>query len=78
MKTTWQKVYSFFGFWTYNETSFKDNVWKTYLITYWCCFPWSFKRKINIFKWKIKEQTSKELKDEILSLQAALDAKSVS
>lgn len=52
-KTLWQKIYSFFGFWSYCE--FMDK--KKYRIFYWCCLPWgNFFRKFDLFKIQIKEE----------------------
>lgn len=45
-KTTWQKIYSFFGFWTYRYNSDR--------ILYWCMFPvGKFYRKFDILRWRI-------------------------
>ena len=49
-KTMWQKIYSFFGFWHYYETT--SNV--RYRITYWCCLPWvKFFRKFDLSRKKV-------------------------
>lgn len=46
-KTLWQKIYSFFGFWHYYETTPSGR----YRVTYWCCFPWGkFFRKFDLFR----------------------------
>lgn len=48
-KTLWQKIYSFFGLWSYYETSNKGK----YEVFYWCCLPWGkFFRKFDLFKIK--------------------------
>lgn len=44
-KTLWQKIYSFLGFWSYYK--FKNH--NRYRVFYWCCFPWKFYRKIDLF-----------------------------
>ena len=52
-KTLWQKIYSFFGFWSYCEFTDKEK----YRIFYWCCLPWGkFFRKFDLFKIQIKEE----------------------
>lgn len=62
MKTTWQKVYSFFGFWTYTEWVEIPHIEGAYCPSYdkkktiyWCLFPWfKFYKKIDLFSWSIK------------------------
>lgn len=48
-RTLWQKIYSFFGFWKYNLITEKG----TYKVIYWCCFPFKFYRKFDLFKYKV-------------------------
>lgn len=48
-KTLWQKIYSFFGFWSYIELTDEYD----YKVFYWCCLPWGkFFRKFDLFKIK--------------------------
>ena len=65
MKTTWQKIYSFFGFWTYRVTYRKNLDWTEYLTVYWCCFPWKFYRKFDVFRIKIDEYKDDDQPDNI-------------
>ena len=52
-KTLWQKIYSFFGFWTYIEC--KDYSHKKKVV-YWCCLPWiHYFRKFDLFHYMIKD-----------------------
>ena len=44
-KSTLEKIYSFFGFWKYYQYIGGKRV-KTF---YWCCFPWRFIRKFDLF-----------------------------
>lgn len=57
MKTLWQRIYGFFGFWSY--TYFVRD--KVYQVFYWCYWPWKFHRKYDIFriditKWEAKRR----------------------
>lgn len=54
-KTLWQRIYSFFGFWTYIQHIGNK---KAYLVVYWCCFPWKFYRKFDIFRYDISKKES--------------------
>ena len=45
IKTAWQKFYSFLGFWRYYQYIGEKRV-KTF---YWCCFPFYFIRKFDLF-----------------------------
>lgn len=48
-KTLWQKIYSFFGFWSYYAINNNGK----YRIFYWCCLPYDkFFRKFDLFKIK--------------------------
>ena len=65
MKTKWQKVYSFFGFWKYEQT---DENWETRKVIYWCCFPWfKFYRKFDIFSYSLGKKYPK-LKKKLMDL----------
>lgn len=49
-KTIWQKIYSFFGFWTYHLHQIDGS---HYLVIYWCMFPWfKFIRKFDVLRLK--------------------------
>lgn len=52
-KTLWQKIYSFFGFWHYYETTPNGR----YRVLYWCCLPYSrfYKRKFDLFRKKVED-----------------------
>ena len=52
-KTLWQKIYSFFGFWHYYETTPNGK----YRVLYWCCLPYSrfYKRKFDLFRKKVSD-----------------------
>lgn len=65
MKTLWQKIYSFFGFWTYTlnvQVPNQPHVYDKYIIVYWCCFPKPFPwfRKFDVYKKFIKQYNLKE------------------
>ena len=52
-KTLWQKIYSFFGFWSYCEFTDKEK----YRIFYWCCLPWvNFLESSICSKFKLKKK----------------------
>ena len=55
-KTLWQKVYSFFGFWTYTiVTHMDDEVVEKRIVLYWCFLPlFKFYRKFDLFTWRVK------------------------
>ncbi len=57
MKTTWQKIYSTFGFWTYTECVGRD---KAYKVIYWCCLPkpLRFFRKFDVYRIDISDTHS--------------------
>jgi hypothetical protein len=47
MKTLWQKIYSFLGFWYYKEIGYNK---PSYIVVYWCCFPFWFIRKFDLIR----------------------------
>lgn len=47
VKTNWQKIYSFFGFWSY--ILYTENG-KRYRAWYWNLFPFWFIRKFDFLK----------------------------
>ena len=47
-KTWWQEVYSWLGFWSYYQYDERGNRWR---IIYWCCFPFRFIRKFDVFRY---------------------------
>ena len=52
MKTTWQKIYSTLGFWSYYSYDEKGRK----RIFYWCCLPYGkFFRKFDLFSYHMKE-----------------------
>jgi hypothetical protein len=56
MKTIWQKVYSFLGFWTYLHHT---NEHVCHLVIYWCCLPFGkFFRKFDIIKIDVSKSQS--------------------
>ena len=51
-KTLWEKIYSFFGFWTYTTY---DKHWNKKKVIYWCCLPWiHYFRKFDLFSYNVK------------------------
>jgi len=49
-KTTWQRIYSILGFWMYYSY---DNDGNKIATVYWCCFPFLYLRKFDLFSHKI-------------------------
>lgn len=50
-KTLWQKVYSFFGFWTYTRHTPQN----TFFVIYWIALPWfKYFRKFDLIEIKLK------------------------
>jgi hypothetical protein len=64
-KSIWQKVYSFFGFWTYTDVVSLDKQgnYAEYKVIYWCCLPWfKFFRKFDLVRiYKHKYNVHEEL-----------------
>jgi hypothetical protein len=56
-KTLWQMIYSFLGFWTYIERN-GENPNKARKVIYWCCFPFFFIRKIDVFSYDVSKTHS--------------------
>ena len=51
-KSTWQKIYSAFGFWSYYEYVGEQK----YRTFYWCSLPrFKFYRKFDLLKYKVKD-----------------------
>ena len=55
MKTTWQKFYSFFGFYAYTIHSDRTTARK---VIYWCCLPFKFYRKFDVFSYDVSKTES--------------------
>lgn len=51
-KTVFEKFYSFFGFWKYYMYKGQNK----YKVIYWCCFPFWYIRKFDLFKIKVKSE----------------------
>jgi hypothetical protein len=56
-KTTWEKIYSFFGFWTYFRHSGPS---KCDLVIYWCAWPFGlpYWRKFDLFRIDVSDMWS--------------------
>jgi predicted metal-binding transcription factor (methanogenesis marker protein 9) len=55
-KTFLQKIFSFFGFWSYKLHIGND---ECYEVIYWCCLPWGkFYRKFDLFRIDISKTDS--------------------
>ena len=53
-KTLWQKIYSFFGFWTYQSIESEGETTTTKRILYWCFLPWFlWIRKFDLISWRV-------------------------
>lgn len=50
-KTKWEKIYSIFGFWKYYHYNNDGN---KVITIYWCCFPFWYLRKFDLFSYVIK------------------------
>jgi hypothetical protein len=48
-KITWERIYSALGFWMYYSYDKDGNRIKT---IYWCCLPFKFFRKFDLFSYK--------------------------
>ena len=51
VKTKWQKTYSILGFWKYYRYNNEGNKVVT---VYWCCFPFWYLKKFDLFSYKVK------------------------
>ncbi len=60
MKTTWQKIYSWFGFWTYTRAFQDGDTVTEQRVVYWCMFPFYYIRKFDLFHWNTKTYSLKE------------------
>jgi hypothetical protein len=70
MKTTWQRIYSFLGFWTYCSVQNLDaDIMEERRVVYWLCFPWCFIRKFDLFSWRIRTFSLREENAMVQSLR---------